>query len=79
MRNSELFPFNAHSFGTRFFLLLILTALMALLLPSLESFTLVLDETSSTISVARIAIFQYKVLKFLPCVSQLRFTWHSIV
>ena len=34
---------------------------MALLLPSSESFTLSLDETSSTSSVARIVIFQHHV------------------
>ena len=37
---------------------------MALLSPSLELFMPLLDKISSTFNVARIAIFQYQVLKF---------------
>ena len=50
---------------------------MALLSPSLQSFTLLLDETSSTFSVARVVIPGSEV--FIPRASQLRHIWHSPV
>ena len=77
MRSLELFPFNARGFSATFFLLSILTVLMALLSPSLQSFTLLLDETSSTFSVARVVIPGSEV--FIPRASQLRHIWRSPV
>ena len=77
MRNLELFPFNAHGFSAKFFLLSILTVLMALLLALLQLFMPLLEETSSTFSVARVAIPGSEV--FIPCASQLRPIQHSPV